>query len=166
MTRDLADVVFDGIVLDVQSVRAGEVVTLEVVQVWKGDVSKRFTIHNARPVSNIDSRTRGVSGFMQFEKGQRYDEQRSGEVRSGALLVLLNADEQCARLLMASVLLPTARPGDETRETGADEQQRRRFGYRYDRNDDVILDPHVARKGGRVSRGIKVYDVEATIQAE
>ena len=71
MTRDLADVVFDGIVLDVQSVRAGEIVTLEVVQVWKGDVSKRFTIHNARPVSNIDSRA-GVSGFMQFAKGQRY----------------------------------------------------------------------------------------------
>jgi uncharacterized protein (TIGR02145 family) len=71
LTRDLADVVFDGIVLDVQSVLAGEVVTLEVVQVWKGDVSKRITIYNTRPVSNIDSKI-GVSGFMQFEKAQRY----------------------------------------------------------------------------------------------
>jgi hypothetical protein len=71
LTRDVADVVFDGIVLDVQSVRAGEVVILDVVQVWKGNVSKRFTIHNARPVSNIDF-TAAVSGFMRFEKGQRY----------------------------------------------------------------------------------------------
>jgi hypothetical protein len=71
MTRGFADVVFDGIVLDVLSVRAGEVVTFEVVQVWKGDVSERITIYNARPVSNIDS-TIGVSGFMQFEKAQRY----------------------------------------------------------------------------------------------
>ena len=62
ISRDLSDVVFDGTVSNVQSVPAGEVVTFEVRQVWKGIVSKQFPIHNLR-VSRA---------LFPFEQGQRY----------------------------------------------------------------------------------------------
>jgi len=72
MRSNSSDVVFSGTVLSAQNVRAGEVVILEVDQVWKGSVSKQFTIHNAMPKVNMAPSTRGISGFMRFVKGERY----------------------------------------------------------------------------------------------
>ncbi len=64
--------IFSGTVLKAQSVPAGEVVILEVSQVWKGSVSKEFTIHNAMPKGNMGPSGPGISGFMRFVEGERY----------------------------------------------------------------------------------------------
>jgi hypothetical protein len=66
MARNLSDLVFDGTVQTVQSVSAGEIVTFEVREVWKGTVSKQFTIHNAMGTGALG----GV--IFPFEQGQRY----------------------------------------------------------------------------------------------
>jgi hypothetical protein len=67
MARNMSDVVFDGTVQTVQRVSAGEIVTFEARQVWKGSVSKQFIIHNMGAGA-------GASGGMlfPFEQAQRY----------------------------------------------------------------------------------------------
>ena len=72
MTSNSSDVVFSGTVVQVRSVRPGEVVILKVTQVWKGSVPKEFTIYNAMPKANMDRSGRGTSGLMRFVEGERY----------------------------------------------------------------------------------------------
>jgi len=69
MARNVADVVFDGTVVSVRDVLQGEAVTFDVRQVWKGNVTKQFSIYHVarRRTTQMPDRW-----GLPFPQGQRY----------------------------------------------------------------------------------------------